>query len=252
MTRIVLSGCSGRMGSAVAALAASAEGCAVVAGIDVFPRQCPDFPVFSKPDEFVGEADVLIDFSNKAALEPLLAYCTARRLPAVLCTTGYSPEQLAEIDSAAKEVPLFRSANMSLGVNVLAKLVEKAAAALPGFDIEIIEKHHNKKLDAPSGTALILADAAERGAGRQLEPVYDRHSVRRERGRSEIGISSIRGGTIIGEHEVLFAGANEVVTLSHSAQSREVFASGALAAARFLASQTKPRLYSMDDLIANL
>ena len=195
-------------------------------------------------------ADAVIGFSSPAALPALLDFCTARRVPVVLATTGYSQEQLAAIDRAAERIPVFRSANMSVGVNVLLALVRQATAALGGdYDIEIVEKHHNKKVDAPSGTALMLADAAATALPCQPEYVYDRHSVRRARAKEEIGICSVRGGGIVGDHDVLFAGENEVITLSHSAMSREVFASGAIRAARFLSGVASPGLYSMTDLV---
>ena len=251
MLRLILSGCSGRMGRAVANLCAAQPDLEIAAGFDLLGTGDRDFPVFSSPAQFRGQADAVIDFSSPAALPALLDFCTARRIPVVLATTGYSPEQLEAIDRAAEVIPVFRSANMSLGINVLLALVGQAAAALgPDYDIEIVEKHHNKKVDAPSGTALMLADAAAAALPWQPGYVCDRHSVRQARGREEIGICSVRGGGIVGDHDVLFAGENEVITLSHSAMSREVFASGATAAARFLSEVGAPGLYSMQDLVA--
>ncbi len=250
MLQIVLSGCNGRMGKALAALAADAEGMVIAAGVDVVKTPSGSFPVYETPAEYTGPADVVVDFSHVSALPALLEYCKKRSLPLVLCTTGQSEEQKAQIREAAKEIPIFMSANMSVGVALVKDLVRRAAQVLNGYDIEIIEKHHNQKLDAPSGTALMLADAAAEASGGK-KYVYDRHAVRKKREPGEIGISSVRGGTIIGEHEVLFAGYNEVITVSHSAQSRELFAAGALRAARFIAG--KPAgLYSMDDLVASL
>lgn len=250
MLRWILSGCNGRMGRAVEHLCAAQPDLEIAAGFDLLGTGDRDFPVFSSPAEFQGQADAVIDFSSPAALPALLDFCTARRLPVVLATTGYSQEQLAAIDRAAERIPVFRSANMSVGVNVLLALVRQATAALGGdYDIEIVEKHHNKKVDAPSGTALMLADAAASALPCQPDYVYDRHSVRRARAKEEIGICSVRGGGIVGDHDVLFAGENEVITLSHSAMSREVFASGAIRAARFLSGVASPGLYSMTDLV---
>lgn len=250
MLRLILSGCNGRMGRAVEHLCAAQPDLEIAAGFDLLGTGDRDFPVFSSPAEFQGQADAVIDFSSPAALPALLDFCTARRVPVVLATTGYSQEQLAAIDRAAERIPVFRSANMSVGVNVLLALVRQATAALGGdYDIEIVEKHHNKKVDAPSGTALMLADAAASALPCQPDYVYDRHSVRRARAKEEIGICSVRGGGIVGDHDVLFAGENEVITLSHSAMSREVFASGAIRAARFLSGVASPGLYSMTDLV---
>ncbi len=250
MLRLILSGCNGRMGRAVERLCAAQPDVEIAAGFDLLGTGERDFPVFSSPAGFQGQAGALIDFSSPAALPALLEFCTDRRIPAVLATTGYSQEQLDAIDHAAERIPIFRSANMSLGVNVLLELVRQAAATLGAdYDIEIVEKHHNKKLDAPSGTALMLADAAASALPWQPEYVYDRHSVRKARDKAEIGISSVRGGGIVGDHDVIFAGENEVITLSHSAMSREVFASGAIRAARFLSGVEAPGLYSMAHLV---
>ena len=252
MTRILLSGCNGRMGRQVAALAAETPKGTVVAGVDR-AAELADFPVFASLSDCNIEADVLVDFSNASALPDLLAYCTAHRLPAVLATTGYDEAAIASIAESARVIPIFRSANMSLGVNLLSALVRRAAQVLgEDYNVEIVEMHHNQKLDAPSGTALLLADAAADALPYAPEYVYDRHSVRKKRDPAEIGIHSLRGGTVVGEHSVLFAGEDEVITLSHSAQSRRVFATGALRAASFLAAQKAPRIYTMDDLIANL
>lgn len=250
MLHIVLTGCNGRMGKALSALAADAEGLVIAAGVDVVKIPSGSFPVYETPAKYTGPADVVVDFSHISALPALLEYCKKRKLPLVLATTGQNDEQKTQIIEASKEIPVFLSANMSVGVALMKDLVRRAAQVLNGYDIEVIEKHHNQKLDAPSGTALLLADAAAEGAGGKRF-VYDRHAVRRKRDPGEIGISSVRGGTIIGEHEVLFAGYNEVITIAHSAQSRELFAAGALRAARFMAG--KPAgLYTMDDLVASL
>ncbi|MDE7170400.1 MAG: 4-hydroxy-tetrahydrodipicolinate reductase [Oscillospiraceae bacterium] len=250
MRKIIISGCCGHMGRVVADICADDPDVEVVAGIDLLPQPMDGFPVFSTPAACGVEADAVIDFSHPAALEGLLDFCTARKLPIVLATTGYSEEQLTRIKEAAKSIPVFRSANMSLGVNVLLELVKRAAALLgEDFDVEIEERHHRRKLDAPSGTALMLADAAAQALPYEAEYVYDRHSVRKPRDRREIGISSLRGGTIVGDHTVVFAGRDEVIEISHHAASREVFAVGAVKAAKFLAGVEAPGLYNMSHLI---
>ena len=252
MVNIILTGAYGRMGRAVVEAASKSGGkFAVCAGVDVnIPQGISfyDFPVYTSLDEYDGNADVLIDFSHHTAVDSILAYAVPRKLPVVISTTGHTEEELARIAEASKQTAVFRSGNMSLGINLLSALVKKAAAALEGFDIEIVEAHHNQKLDAPSGTALMLADAANAGLKEQAEYVYSRHDRRAVRPKNEIGIHSIRGGTIVGEHEVMFAGQNEVIKLSHSAGSRDVFASGALSAASFMAG--KPAgMYNMNDVI---
>lgn len=250
MPKIILSGCCGHMGRAVADICANDPDVEVAAGIDLLAQPMEGFPVFSTPAACNAEADAVIDFSHPAALTGLLDFCVARKLPIVLATTGYSEEQLAQIDDAAKIIPIFRSANMSLGVNVLVDLIKRAAALLgEDFDVEVEERHHRRKLDAPSGTALMLADAAAGSLPYKPEYVYDRHGVRKPRDKREIGISSLRGGTIVGEHTVVFAGRDEVIELSHHAASREVFAVGAVKAAKFLAGVDAPGLYDMSHLI---
>ena len=247
--KLILNGCLGRMGRAVTELAPTRDA-EIVAGVDVAAGAAA-YPVTSDWSN-LPDADAVIDFSNPAGLAAQLDYVTAHSLPLVLCTTGLSAEQMAAVKEAATRIPVFFSSNMSLGVAVLSALTKKAAAVLGDtFDIEIVEMHHNQKLDAPSGTALMLADAAK--AGLSYEPVYtyDRHTRRQKRDKKEIGIAALRGGTVVGEHSVYFAGEQEVVTLSHSAGSRSVFAAGALTAAAFL--QGKPAgLYSMEDIIGNI
>ena len=251
MIRIVISGCNGRMGRVVDALCREDPQVEVAAGFDVLGQGDQlSYPVFSAPAQFTGEAEVVIDFSHPAALDGLLDFSVSRHIPLVLATTGYSPEQLAQIGAAAREVPIFRSANMSLGINVVIELVKKAASILGDrYDIEIVERHHNKKLDAPSGPALLLADRAAEACPHETRYVYDRHSVRQPRDPREIGISSVRGGTIVGVHEVIFAGHDEVIELKHTAMSREIFAQGALAAAKFLAGVGSPGLYDMSHIV---
>lgn len=236
------------MGRAVTE-AAAAAGHRIVAGID----RCTDgsfpFPVYPTAEAATEKADVLIDFSHPSALHGVLAAATDRQLPAVIATTGLDDAQIAAIRETAKKIPVFFSSNMSVGVAVLAALTKKAAAVLGGdFDIELVEMHHNRKLDAPSGTALMLADAARQGLAHPVEYVYDRHDRRQKRAPEEIGISSVRGGNIIGEHQVIFAGGDEVLTLTHRAQSRSIFAAGALRAAAFLMEQPAG-LYTMDALV---
>lgn len=247
---ILLCGCNGRMGKAVqSAVARHADAFTVTVGVDIAPAQC-SFPVYPSVEQVRERTDVLVDFSHHSALPSLCAYAKANRVPLVVCSTGHTEEELELLTQTSKEVAVFRSGNMSLGVNLLLELVKKAAAVLgEDFDVEIIEKHHNKKLDAPSGTALMLADAAAGQFEGGKDYVFDRHSVRRERNKREIGISSVRGGNIVGEHEVLFCGENETLTLSHQAASREVFADGALKAAAFMADRA-PGFYSMSDVLA--
>lgn len=251
MTNIILSGCLGRMGRAVCAAAAE-RGDRIVAGIDPLGGSA-DYPVYTSPEEIPADcaADVIIDFSHHTALPALLSFAMARQLPIVVATTGHTAEETAAMEAAARRIPVFFSRNMSLGINLLTELCRRAAATLgTAFDVEIIERHHNRKLDAPSGTALMLADAIAEER-EESEYVYDRHAVRRQRDKREIGIHAVRGGTIVGEHEVMFAGRDEVITLSHSAASREVFATGALAAAAWLPA--KPAgMYAMPDMVREL
>lgn len=249
MIQAVISGYNGHMGRVVEEICAADPEVKIVAGFDVLGAADREYPVFSAPEQYRGPADVVIDFSHPSALTGLLRFCKAHRAAAVLATTGYSQEQLAEIDRAAEEIPIFRSANMSLGINVLVELIKKAAPILEGFDIEIVERHHNRKVDAPSGTALMLADAAASAVPYQAEYTYQRSDVRQPRDPREIGISSVRGGTIVGDHEVIFCGRDEVVELHHHAASREIFANGAVKAAKFMVGQGKG-LYSMADLVS--
>lgn len=245
--RILLCGCLGHMGRAVAE-AAAAAGHTVAAGVDCLPGE-RSFPVYTEAKLVTEEADAIIDFSHPSALKGTLACAIERGIPAVIATTGLEDSQIAAIHEAAAEVPVFFSSNMSLGVALLAALTKKAAAVLGSdFDVEIVEMHHNRKLDAPSGTALMLADAAREGLKHPVEYIYDRHDRRQKRAPDEIGISSVRGGNIIGEHQVIFAGGDEVINLTHRAQSREIFAAGALRAAAFLCGQPAG-LYTMESLL---
>lgn len=250
MLKIIISGCNGHMGRVVESLCANDPAVEVCAGFDVLGAGDREFPVFASPAQFAGQADAVIDFSSPAALDGLLEFARTRKIPLVLATTGYTPEQEAQVGSSALEVPVFRSANMSLGINVLLELVKKAAAVLgDSCDIEIVERHHRRKVDAPSGTALMIADAAAKSCGHETEYVYERHSSRHPRDKKEIGISAVRGGTIVGEHEIIFAGHDEIMEIKHTALSREVFAQGAVAAAKFIAGVEKPGLYDMSCLV---
>lgn len=253
MLKVIISGCNGRMGQVVARMCAARPDMQVVAGFDPNTEKRGEFPVYADPMEFQGSADVVIDFSSPAALSALLSFARRRKIPLVLCTTGYSQEQLADIQAAAEEVPLFKSGNMSVGINLLTVLIKKAVAVLgEGFDVEIVERHHRTKVDAPSGTALMLADAVAEARNGPSEYVYERQSVRRTRRPEEIGISAVRGGTIVGEHEVIFAGTDEVLEFKHTAYSREVFANGAVTAAAFMGGVTEPGLYDMHDALAEI
>ena len=251
MTNILLSGCGGRMGEAVRKLISERGDATVIAGIDVNPASvgtASGFPVYQSISEFPDKADVIVDFSHHTALPALLDYAVKTGTPLVVCTTGHTEDELTAMREACGKVAVFFSGNMSIGINLIMELCRRASLALgTSFDVEIVEKHHNKKLDAPSGTALMLADAIKE-TREETEYVYDRHSVRRQRSSDEIGIHSVRGGTIVGEHEVIFAGNNEVITISHSAMSREIFAAGAVRAASFLIG--KPAgMYNMSDVI---
>lgn len=248
MVSILLCGAGGKMGQVITQAVAQRSDCRIAAGIDLHAPAC-DYPVYASADQCTEPCDVIIDFSHPSALSPLLEYAISHRLPAVICTTGLSEEQIESIHQAARQIPIFFSANMSLGVSLLCELAKKAAQVLGGdFDIEIIEKHHNRKVDAPSGTALMLADAISCALPQQPQYIYDRHSRRAPRSREEIGIHSVRGGTIVGEHEILFAGHDEQISLTHTAASKEIFATGAINAALFLANQ-KAGLYNMGDLV---
>ncbi len=249
MTHIILSGCNGKMGQTITAAVAARDDCEIVAGFDI--NTAPNtYPVFADPSACTIDADVIIDFSHPAMLNSVLAFAKEKALPIVIATTGLSEEQVSTIHDATAEIAVFSSANMSLGISLLAELAKKAAAILgTSFDVEIIEKHHNLKIDAPSGTALMLANAVKEGLPYEPEYVYDRHAVRQKRAPHEIGFSSIRGGTIVGEHDILFAGHDECITLSHSAASKGVFATGAVNAALFLVG--KPAgYYTMKELVA--
>lgn len=250
MIRIILTGCSGKMGLAVTNAVESRTDLKIVAGVDLNTNAQRSYPIFASFDDVNGiNSDVVIDFSNPSAFEGALNYCLRNSLPLIECTTGLSEKQVAKIKDAASQIPVFFSANMSLGVNLLVELAKTATKVLgTDYNIEIIEQHHNQKIDAPSGTAFMIADAIKGEMSEVVHYEYDRHSKREKRNQNEIGIHSVRGGTIVGEHEVIFAGNDEVIKLSHSARSKSLFATGAVSAAIFICGK-KPGLYNMSNLI---
>ena len=250
MTKIIMHGCNGRMGQMITGIVAADADAEIVAGIDVSDHIQNTYPVFKTIAECDVEADVIIDFANAAAVDALLDYSATKNIPVVLCTTGLSEEQLQNMKDTSAKVAILKSANMSLGINTLLKILKDATNvfAKAGFDIEIVEKHHNQKLDAPSGTALALADSINEELNNEYEYVYDRSTRREKRPEKEIGISAVRGGTIVGEHDVIFAGEDEVITFSHTAYSRAVFGKGAVQAAKFLKGK-EPKMYDMQDVV---
>lgn len=251
MTKVIMNGCNGKMGQCITDICAKDDDIEIVAGIDTYTDIENAYPVFSSLEDCNVSADVIIDFSNAKGMEALVDFCCDRQMPLVLCTTGLSEEQLAKVEKAYEKVAILKSANMSLGINTLMELLRKAALvfAPAGFDMEIVEKHHNQKLDAPSGTALALADSMNQALGEAYTYKYDRSQDRKKRDRYEIGISAVRGGNIVGEHEVIFAGQDEVITFTHTAYSKAVFAKGAVEAAKFLKGKPAGH-YDMADVIA--
>lgn len=250
MVRAIMHGCNGRMGQVISGLIKEDAAIEVVAGIDQYTGADNTYPVFAALSDCDVEADVVIDFSNAAAVDALLMWCGEKQMPVVLCTTGLSEEQLKKVEEVSEKAAVLKSANMSLGINLLMKLLKDAAKVLAtaGFDIELVERHHNQKVDAPSGTALALADSINEAMNLEYEYVYDRSSVRQKRDKKELGISAVRGGTIVGDHEVIFAGSDEVVEFKHTAYSKTVFGKGAVEAAKFLAGKPAGR-YDMSDVI---
>ena len=253
MAGILLSGCNGKMGRAVTSSVADNNECEIVGGIDVFDEARCGYPVFSSSanvsKEIIDKTDVIIDFSNPSALAGLLEFAVANSIPAVICTTGLNDAQINLIKNASSKIPVFFSANMSLGVNLICELARKAAKVLGNsFDIEIIEMHHNQKIDAPSGTALMIADAIREELNDDIKYEYDRHSKREKRTKKEIGIHAVRGGTITGEHEIIFAGLDEIIKISHSARSKSLFATGAVNAAKYLCGKDAG-FYNMADML---
>jgi 4-hydroxy-tetrahydrodipicolinate reductase len=250
MTRIIMNGCNGKMGKVICSLVKEDNECEIVAGIDIVQSNAP-FPVFTSINDCDMPADVIIDFSTASVVDEVLNYAQEKKLPIIICTTGLSEETLAHIENASKEIAVFKSANMSLGINLIASLLKKATQILDeaGFDIEIVERHHNQKIDAPSGTALLLADAVNEN--KKFDYVYDRSQKREKRTRKEIGISAVRGGTIVGDHSVIFAGKDEVIEFNHSAYSKEVFAVGAIKASKFIVGKPAGK-YDMQDIMNEL
>ena len=250
MVRIIMHGCNGKMGQVITGLVADDPNAQIVAGIDIADNRDNGYPVFTDIKKCDVAADVIVDFAAAAAVDALLDYSVEKQIPVVLCTTGLSDEQLARVKESSKKVAILKSANMSLGINTLMKLLKDAANvfAPAGYDIEIVEKHHNQKVDAPSGTAIALADSINEARGGEYEYVYDRSQVRKKRDKKELGISAVRGGTIVGEHEVIFAGIDEVIEFKHTAYSKAIFGKGAVEAAKFLAGKPAGR-YDMSDVI---
>ena len=250
MINVLMNGCNGRMGQVITGLVKEDAQLAIAAGVDTRQEIQNPYPVFDSLDQCDVDVDVVIDFSTASALESVLDYCVEKQVPVILCSTGYSEEQLQKIADASEKVAILKSANMSMGINLLLKLLKDAAKVLApaGYDMELVERHHNQKLDAPSGTALALADSINDALGGEYHYVYDRSQVRRKREKKEIGISAIRGGTIVGEHDVIFAGVDEVIEFKHTAFSSSVVGIGAVEAAEFLAG--KPAgMYDMGDVI---
>lgn len=250
MVKIIMHGCNGHMGQVISGIVEKDPDAEIVAGIDIADQGKNSYPVFTDIDACQVEADAIIDFSSAKATDKLLEYSAARQIPVVLCSTGLSQEQLAKVEETSRKVAVLKSANMSLGINTLLKLVQDAAKVLAaaGFDMEIVEKHHRLKLDAPSGTALALADSINEAMDNQYHYVYDRSQKREKRDDKEIGISAVRGGTIVGEHEIIFAGQEEVIEFKHTAYSKAIFGKGAVEAAKFLAGKPAGR-YDMSDVI---
>ena len=250
MVKIIMHGCNGHMGQVISGIVEKDPDAEIVAGIDIADQGKNSYPVFTDIDTCQVEADAIIDFSSAKATDKLLEYSAARQIPVVLCSTGLSEEQLAKVEETSKKVAVLKSANMSLGINTLLKLVQDAARVLAaaGFDMEIVEKHHRLKVDAPSGTALALADSLNEAMDNKYHYVYDRSQKREKRDDKEIGISAVRGGTIVGEHEVIFAGQDEVIEFKHTAYSKAIFGKGAVEAAKFIAGKPAGR-YDMSDVI---
>ncbi len=252
MIKIIMHGCNGKMGKVICSLVENDNEAEITAGVDMIASNT-DFPVFTNIKDCDIEADVIIDFSTASAVPAVIEYAVEKGIPAVICTTGLSKETEEMIDEASKKVAMFKSANMSVGINLIAAILKKYSKVLydEGFDVEIVERHHNQKIDAPSGTAILLGDAVNESVNNELEYVYDRSQIRQKRDRRELGFSAVRGGTIVGEHEVIFAGKDEVIEFTHSAHSKEVFAVGAVKAAKFIKGKT-PGRYDMQDVMSEI
>ncbi len=249
MLKIILSGCNGQMGKVITEVAKEDKDVEITAGVDISGEQLSDYPVYKDINDFEGEADAIIDFSKPAALPNIIKYCEKTKTPAVLAATGYSDEELEAIKELGTKAPVLFSRNMSLGINVMLELLKKAAASLPGFDVEIVERHHNKKVDSPSGTAFMLANAVNEAKDNSLEFIYGREGNDTKRKENELAIHAVRGGTIVGEHDVLFAGLDELIEIKHTALSKKVFANGSINAAKFMAKQPVG-LYDMSDMFS--
>lgn len=250
MTKIIMLGCNGRMGQMITDMVKQDDECMIVAGIDIVDNRDNGYPVYTKLADCDVEADAIIDFTSATDFESRMDYAVDKQIPIIECSTGLSEEQMDYLKKASEKVAVLKSANMSLGINLLMKLLKEAAVKLAGdgFDVEIVEKHHNQKLDAPSGTALALADSINEAMDDRYEYIYDRSQVRQKRDKKELGISAVRGGTIVGEHEVIFAGTDEVITFKHTAYSRAVFAKGSITAAKYL-KEKAAGLYDMSDVL---
>ncbi len=252
MTRVIMHGCNGHMGQVITQLCEQDEEVEIVAGVDISDHIENSYPVFASMSQCDVEADVVIDFASTKAIDGLLDACAKKKLPVIVCTTGLSKEQEDKVKETSKQVAVLKSANMSLGINTLMELLKQAATVLcgAGFDCEIVERHHNQKLDAPSGTALALADSVNEGLTEHYDYKFDRSQERKKRDKKEIGISAVRGGNIVGQHEVIFAGPDEVIEFHHTAYSKGVFGKGAIEAAKYLKDQG-PGLYDMSHVIKN-
>ena len=250
MTKIIMLGCNGRMGQMITDMVKQDDECTIVAGSDIVDNRDNGYPVYTKLADCDVEADAIIDFTSATDFESRMDYAVDKQIPIIECSTGLSEEQMDYLKKASEKVAVLKSANMSLGINLLMKLLKEAAVKLAGdgFDVEIVEKHHNQKLDAPSGTALALADSINEAMDDRYEYIYDRSQVRQKRDKKELGISAVRGGTIVGEHEVIFAGTDEVITFKHTAYSRAVFAKGSITAAKYLKGKAAG-LYDMSDVL---
>jgi 4-hydroxy-tetrahydrodipicolinate reductase len=252
MIKVIMNGCNGHMGRVICDIVKNDKDAQVVAGVDVVASNAP-FPTFIDINDCDMPADVIIDFSTASAVPNVIKYAVNKKIPVVICTTGLSDETIKLMNDAAEVIPVFRSANMSVGINLLASILKKYSSVLydAGFDVEILERHHNQKIDAPSGTALLLGDAVNESCDNRLEYVYDRSQVREKRKRNQLGFSAVRGGTIVGDHEVIFAGKDEVIEFTHSAYSKEVFAVGAVKAAKFIVGKAAGK-YDMQDVMSEI
>ena len=248
MINVLLNGANGKMGSEVIEAISKTEGIEIVCGFDRQETNQNGFPVYNSIDKIMEKVDVIIDFSVPVATFEILKYAKKNKTPIVIATTGFSKEQLEEIKEVSKEIPVFRSSNMSLDINLMASLIQKVAQILTEADIEIVETHHNRKVDSPSGTAILLADAINEVLDDKKEYTFDRMQKREKRSKDEIGFSSIRGGNIVGEHSVKFFGESESLEIKHTAYSRQVFAEGAVNAAKFIVTQ-EAGLYDMKNLV---